>query len=255
MSTVACYSSGLRGRGAVYRRALAAARATGGRVVAGPGVPSRPGRAAPPTRPPAPDLPPDTELVVRPASHVHGSAARDVRDAALLEGATATVWLVSPLSCEEPRGPVLAAVALDDETPGLDRAVLETASLVAFIESLPLTVVHTWTFLGESIVACSVRGIGPWRTRRLVRRLGREREERLQALLAGAGLSPDTPRLVLKAAPAAGIRAAIRTTHASVLVLGYRGRRGLARWLHPNLAESFVGIPDLSLVAVRAEAS
>ncbi|MFQ5537272.1 MAG: hypothetical protein ACE5GJ_07445 [Gemmatimonadota bacterium] len=295
MANVVCISQGPQTRGSAYRRALAAARATGGtltiftlprrRSPAGQwatpagGPPSAPAwRRADPEpvpsglddgegwnveaairplpRTPWPEvlseaLPAAVSLVVKVAAAERGTAERDAEDLALLRRLPCSLWLVSALRYERPPGPVLAALALDEATEGLDRAVLRTAALVAGVEELPLCVTHSWALIGESIVTCPTRGIGPFRGRRVLRRIRKEHEQRLDALLGRTDIPADVPRVVVKGTVPVGIRRALRQTEASVLLVGYRGRTGLSRWIQPNLAEEFLGTPGLSLVAVR----
>ncbi len=129
------------------------------------------------------------------------------------------------------------------------------AALVAEVEGLPICVVHSVSLIGESIVTSPTRGIGSSRGRQLLRRIRCEHEERLIARLSEVDMPHETPCLVIKGSAPDGIREALRRTEASTLLIGYRGRTGLDRWIQPNLAEEFLGIPGLSLVAVREEAA
>lgn len=295
MTHVVCLSRAPRRPGPACRRALAAARATGGRLT----VLTSPRRQDPSrwkvtvtdtpsagqvwrvsnqetlpfaddetaswgvdtevrmltprswSEDPAAAFPRDTGLVVKVAARRLSHPGHASADIDLLRSLDSSLWLVSPLRPEGPRGPVLAGVSLDPETAGLDQAVLRMAALVADIEELPLCIVHGWGLIGESILTCPVGGIGRSRARGVLRRIRREHEALLESLLSRAGIGSETPRLLVKGTAPDSIRDALRQTEAQALIVGYRGRSGLARWIQPNLAEEFVGTPGLSLVAVR----
>ncbi|MFO8175149.1 MAG: universal stress protein [Longimicrobiales bacterium] len=201
-------------------------------------------------------LPRETSLVIK---AVEGrrpgrECGREKEERAILRSLPFSVWLLPEK--EQRRGPViLAAVALRHWAPSpADSVVLRTAAALARWEGSQLHVVHAWTLVGESILASHTRGMGPARTRRLLRGARRERQLRLEELLETEGVVSEAAVTLAKGDPHKVIRDVVRETRADVLVGGYEGRSGLWRILGGNLLEKFLGTEGLAVFAVRAGA-
>jgi nucleotide-binding universal stress UspA family protein len=146
----------------------------------------------------------------------------------------------------------VAAVELDAATGlPLDADVLTTAATLAQAEGARLVAVHAWTPIGESIITCPERGLGPLGGRRVLRRARRDREELLGRLIEAVQTPPDVTSTVVKGPVAEALRSVLNQTGADTLVLGYRGRSGVWGAVRGNLADSFGSIPGLAVLAVR----
>lgn len=217
-------------------------------------------------------LPPHAALVVKVADPVERPArrwrsrpwearggpgrpgSRDSNDRALLRALPVSTWLL-PAEAPPRARVILAAVRLGEDTPDeTDLAVVRQASALARCEGARLHVAHAWYLLGESILACPERGLGPDGVRRVVASVREQRRSRLEALLAAAWVGDDAVRTIEKGAPYPVIRDVARRIRADVLVVGYRATSGLWGVLQGNLAEAFLGTPGLALLAVRAGA-
>lgn len=88
--------------------------------------------------------------------------------------------------CASPGGVVVAAVALhgDSPPPPLALRVLRTAAGLAELSGSELHVVDAWELVGESILACPIRGVSPARLRILLRRTARVLEARVEGRCA-----------------------------------------------------------------------
>jgi nucleotide-binding universal stress UspA family protein len=147
---------------------------------------------------------------------------------------------------------ILAAVELPARsTDSLDTSVLTLAGALAAAEGAQLLVVHAWSLIGEPIVSCPIRGVGPSRARQLLMGVRHEHEARMEALLVEAGAPSDAHWRVIHGSRTDVVETTLERTHADVLVMGYRSRGGFWGALHGNLAEGFLGRPELSVLAVR----
>lgn len=193
----------------------------------------------------------DAALLVKVAASPVEVASPGRTDRQLLRDSPCPVWLL-PRSGPACGRVVLAALALDEEdTDSVDRAVLRLAAALACWEQAQLHVVHAWLFVGESIIACPVRGVGPSRAKRAVDRVGAEQKLRLEALIRSEQIAPDVHRTVSKGAAAKVIRDTIAHAGADIRVIGHSRRLGLWGHVIGNLAEAFLGMPGLALLSVR----
>lgn len=152
------------------------------------------------------------------------------------------VWFVPVSRGARVRMVVAGVRASADDPDPLDQAVVRGAAALASAEGAKVGVVHAWSLVGESILACPVRGVGRVRVRRVVRALRRERRARLRELTEEAGGPSATP-VVVRGLPEAGLRRAARSLGADLVVLGTLRRDGLEGTLLGNLAERFLD-PD-----------
>ena len=134
----------------------------------------------------------------------------------------------------------------------MDRAVLRLAAAIACWEGAQLHAVHAWSFIGASIVAFRICGIGPSRARILLRRAGGEHEDRLRALLESERVHCATKWTTAKGFAPSVIHEVARRTRADVLVAGFKERTGLSRLAQRNLVDGFLAARRLGLLAVRA---
>lgn len=238
-------------RDASYHRALALARAAGSTLAVlsdtDPGGP----------RPPviARALPANTALVIRTVTPLdEARSGLRVGGRAWMRTLPCSVWLLRP---EAPRRSrvVVAAVELREDAPeSLDEAVLGTAVALAAAEGANLVVTHAWGLIGEPILTCPTRGLGPVRARRVLAQVHGEHRARLAGLLRAAGrVDMEAHAITGKGDALRVIRDTIRRVAADTLVLGYRGRSGVWGALRGNLAESFLGTPGLSVLTVRPD--
>jgi nucleotide-binding universal stress UspA family protein len=176
---------------------------------------------------------------------------REWSDRDLVRGLHASVWLLSRQR-PAPPSPVVAAVALDDRVDSVDRGVIRIASAIARAEGRDLLTAHVWNLLGESILTCPVRGVGAEAAGRISASLHRERERRLRELVAGSG-EPAEAAILMTGDRAHGLREVLAGRGASVIVIGYHGRSGLWGAIRGNLGEDFLGLPELSILALRPD--
>ncbi|MDH5591107.1 MAG: hypothetical protein OEZ37_13735, partial [Gemmatimonadota bacterium] len=178
--TIACCTGGREHSATVHGRATALAEATGAGLVFVPDLHLTEGRP----RAIRARLPPDVFLVVRTAAcpRSFGAPASDY-DRGWLRALPCSVW-VMPAYDGPQRRVVVAAVGLDGEGDfPLDVEVLSAAETIAQVEDAHLVVVHAWSLIGESIINCPVRGLGPRRGRRILRQMRQEREEMLKSFV------------------------------------------------------------------------
>lgn len=205
----------------------------------------------------------------RPLATMRGGAARlgEMRPApALVVKAASAGWrgsnadrpllralrcpvLLAP-TCTRPRGAVMAVVLLDGEGAASgDRVVLGVAAAVAAWWEAELHVVHPWSVLGESILSCSLRGVGPVAARRAIASAAEGRLAHLSTLLdrmeidaTGWGIVRGPLRLaVLRAAAAAD---------ASLIVASRRWHRGLRGLLQHSPTDHLLGAPGPMILSV-----
>ena len=175
----------------------------------------------------------------------------ETRARSFIRGTPCSVWLLAPDGPPRTRVVVAAAALPTPEPDALDLEVVAMADALARAEGARLLVVHGWSLIGESIVSCPVRGLGGSRTRRILVRLRRERQQRLESLLLAASPDAGTRWILAKGSAADALRTTLTRTGARALVMGYRGRLGPWGTIRGNLAEDFLAVPGVSLMAVR----
>lgn len=114
---------------------------------------------------------------------------------------------------------MLAAVDVSD---GADLKVArEVVTAARRVAPGPLHLVHAWHLVGESVLACAVRGVGHARMGKLRQATRAERRQRMKALLVEAGIEPDDVVLhVVHGRPGRAIRGVAGRVGAGWVVLG-----------------------------------
>jgi hypothetical protein len=248
-STIAFYACRWRRiPSAAYDRITAVASATGAKLAIIPD----PWPMAPRAEAGAPPLPPNTFLAVRmaasPLPHELRSRAHGRH---WLRALPCSGWLL-PSRPGLGTGAIVAAVELEEGAGlPLDLDVLTTAGTLAQAVGARLVVVHAWTPIGESIITCPERGLGPLEGRRVLRKARRHREEKLSRLLEAVQTPTEVSGAVVKGPVAEVLRRVLGQTGADTLVLGYRGRSGVWGAVRGNLADSFANTLGPAVLAVR----
>lgn len=106
---------------------------------------------------------------------------------------------------------------------GCTRAVLRAAELVATIVPVvpaALYVVHAGSLVGESILACPLRGLPPDRFRAITTRARAQWRGRLESLCREVLTSTPTGVLVRRGDPRRVVPALCRSLHPDIVVLG-----------------------------------
>lgn len=193
------------------------------------------------------------EIVLKVAEPEHGVARRLGRtvDQRLARVPRVPVWFVPASRGAEVRV-VLAAVDVGRaDTEGLSAAVVRTGAALASAEKARLCLVHAWSLMGESILACPVRGVGRTRVRRVVATLRKDRRDRLDELADLGRREVPTNPVVVRGLPGPTVRRVARELGADLLVLGTLRRSGLEGALVGNLAERFPGRDGLGVLVVK----
>ena len=75
----------------------------------------------------------------------------------------------------------------------------------------------------------------------------------VQRALAHASLASDTPVAIIEGDPAIAVIVAVAEPHATVIVVGTHGRRGLSRFFLGSVAEGIVRTSDIPVLVVRGK--
>ena len=114
-----------------------------------------------------------------------------------------------------------------------------------------LYVVHAWSPLGESVLACPVRGLGRDRLAALRHRARTERLRRVEALLEDEELSWPACVIVEAGRPGPVIRRVAQRVRADLVVMGGVQRSALGPWGLAPMSDALAGRPDYSVLLVR----
>lgn len=172
-------------------------------------------------------------------------------DQRLARAPAVPVWFV-PASLGAEVRVVLAGVDVSHlRGEGLQAGVVRSAAALAAAEGARLSVLHAWSLVGESILACPVRGVGRHRVRRVVRSERLRQRRRLEELAALGELDAPTTPVLVRGLPEEALRRSALSMGADVLVLGTRRRDGVEGLLVGNLAERFLARDGLGLLLVK----
>jgi len=164
------------------------------------------------------------------------------------------VWVLRAGKAPKERR-ILAAVEADPdggETSALDRRVLEIAASLAERHRAELHVVTVWSAYGDVQLG---RRSPDGNARLDLRRDAKgERHRDLDSLLASVPAARRRATLHLRRGrPASEIRRTVEEADSDLLVIGSRGRRGLAGLLLRNTAETVLGRVGCEVITVRPE--
>lgn len=163
-------------------------------------------------------------------------------------------WPVRETGLGRPRV-VLAAVDVADESDAdIGRSVLRAGQTLASRGAeagAALHVVHAWSFLGESILSCPLRGLPARRLRSLAAKVAEQRRRQVDELCAGALDAAPAGVFVQRGDPRTVIPTLARRLRADLVVLGHpqhaRGGLGLG-----GVTQSLLGRLGCDLLVVRA---
>ena len=143
----------------------------------------------------------------------------------------------------------IAVVAVDDSEPS--DAALAVAAMLARTSGTQVVACHAvdTTQLYDNAIAY---GFDP---ETLAGEMRQEGTAIVQGALARAALAPDSPVAIVEGDPAGALIAAADERHATVIVIGTHGRRGLRRFVLGSVAESIVRRSDIPVLVVPAKPS
>lgn len=193
------------------------------------------------------------DLVIR----EHGRELADatqVSDSAsvrLLRSCPCPVWLVEAEAIT-PRPHVVAAVDTRTDNPiehALNREIVDMAQKLREVRGGDLIVAHTWQVHGEQPLQPRM---APHVYADMLLRTERTAYERTAALLVSLEDHVQDARVqIVQGEPQAVLPALVEELHAGVLVMGSRGRRGIAGLLMGNTAEHVARHWPGSIVVVK----
>ena len=142
-----------------------------------------------------------------------------------------------------------ALVAIDDSEPADAAAAL--AALLARTSGTRVLACHAIDSDRVLDNAAAVAyGFAP---AKLVEDMRREAIATVEGALTRAALAEDTPIVIVDGDPARAVIAAAEDRHATVIVAGTHGRRGLRRFVLGSVAENIVRASDIPVLVVPAK--
>ena len=173
-------------------------------------------------------------------------------DMHLLRKCPCPVWIDRPESAHPYRNIIAAVDPMDQAGADLNRLIMDLASSLAERESARLHVIHAWRLEGESMLTSGRASISPADLENLLSGAKQSHARRLNELLAGYGLSTESPQVnLVKAKPSAAIYSLSRKLNADLVVMGTVGRTGIPGLIIGNTAEDVLQATPASVLAVK----
>lgn len=140
----------------------------------------------------------------------------------------------------------MALVAVDDSEPA--DAALAVAAMLARRSETQIVACHAID-TDRLYQNAAAYGLAP----ELIAEMRVKGTALVQRALAHASLASDTPVAIIEGDPAIAVIVAAAERHATVIVVGTHGRRGLSRFFLGSVAEGIVRTSDIPVLVVRGK--